>query len=213
VFVEATLFAMFMILVAPRIIRRMQPGIKRLSTQNAPLVLALAICLGFSAMAERIGMAAIIGAFFAGLAFAEYAPEWGLRERIGGITEFLAPLFFFTMGARLNLTVFSGDVLITASVITILAILSKLVGCGLPAWREGWQNMLRVGVGMVPRGEVGLIVALVGLNMNAISQQAYAIVIFMTGVTTLVAPPFLRVLFRDAEPLPHTLEESVAAAE
>ena len=67
----------------------------------------------------------------------------------------------------------------------------------MPVLRSGWKHALKVGIGMVPRGEVGLIVALVGLQMTAISEQAYALVIFMTAMTTLVAPPLLKILFRD----------------
>jgi len=160
------------------------------------LILSLAICLGFSVLAERVGMAAIIGAFFAGLAFAEYSPEWNLRSRVNAINEFLAPYFFFVMGAQLNLHVFTPTVIISAVIITILAIISKLLGCGLPVIYEGWETALKVGVGMVPRGEVGLIVALVGLQMKMITPAAYAIVIFMTAATTLFAPILLRLLFR-----------------
>lgn len=200
VFVEAVVFTLFMIFIAPHIVRRIGPGLQRMSTQNAPLVLSLAICLGLSVAAEKIGLAAIIGAFFAGLAFAEYSPEWNLAPRVGAINEFLAPFFFFTMGARLDLHSFSGGgVLISAIVISLLAIVSKVLGCGLPVLREGWPTALRVGVGMMPRGEVALIVALVGLQMKLVSASAYAIVIFMTGVTTLFAPPLIRWLFRGAE--------------
>ncbi len=193
---EALAFAVFMIFFAPRVIHRMRPSIARLSTHDPPLIISLALCLGLSVAAERIGMAAIIGAFFAGLAFAEYSPEWNLQPRVHAINELLAPFFFFTMGARLDLKVFSPEVLTAATIVALLAIFSKLLGCGLPVLREGWRNAARVGVGMMPRGEVGLIIALVGLNMNMISQQSYAIVIFMTAVTTLLAPPILRVLFR-----------------
>jgi Kef-type K+ transport system membrane component KefB len=101
------------------------------------------------------------------------------------------------MGARLDLHVFSGEVLVVASVISVLAVISKVIGCGIPMWREGLLNAIKVGVGMTPRGEVALIVALIGLQMNAISQRAYAIVIFMTAVTTMLPPPLLRILFRD----------------
>jgi len=194
--IESAAFALFMIFIAPRLIHRMRGGLERMSTQNAPLILALGICLGLSVAAERIGMAAIIGAFFAGLAFAEYSPEWTLRPRVGAITEFLAPVFFFVMGAKLNLTIFNTDVVVAATIVSVLAIVSKVVGCGLPALREGWTTALKVGVGMMPRGEVGLIVALVGLNMNMISERSYALVMIMTVVTTVAAPPVLRVLFR-----------------
>jgi Kef-type K+ transport system membrane component KefB len=190
-------FTLFMIFFAPKLIQRARPGVQRLSTHNAPLILSLAICLGLSVAAEKIGMAAIIGAFFAGLAFAEYSPEWNLQPRVHAITEFLAPYFFFSMGARLNVGIFSGEVVLDSLVIALLAVISKVVGCGLPVLREGWDTAAKVGVGMMPRGEVGLIVALVGLQMNMVSQSAYAIVIFMTAVTTLLAPPALRILFRE----------------
>jgi Kef-type K+ transport system membrane component KefB len=194
--IEAVAFAGFMIFVAPRVIRRIRPGVERMSMQNAPLVLSLAICLGLSVAADRIGMAAIIGAFFAGLAFAEYSPAWNLQPRVNAINEFLAPFFFFTMGSRLDLRIFSREVLVVSIVISVLAIVAKVVGCGLPVLREGWSNALKVGVGMTPRGEVALIVALIGLQTNMISQSIYAVVIFMTAVTTLLAPPVLRYLFK-----------------
>ena len=198
--IEAIGFALLMMFYAPQVVRRMEPGLERMSTQDAPLVIALAICLGLSYAAVKIGMAAIIGAFFAGLAFAEYSPRWNLRPRAFAINEFLAPFFFFSMGSRLNLAVFNRKLIISAIVISVLAFLSKLVGCSLPVMSTGWKNALKVGVGMVPRGEVGLIVALVGLQMNIISPSAYALVIIMTGVTTLVAPPILKVLFRSDVP-------------
>ena len=195
-FAEAVGFALFMIFVGPRIVRRVRPGLRHISLQNAPLVLSLAICLLLSWAAARIGMAAIIGAFFAGLILADYAPEWRLQPRIHAINEFLAPFFFFTIGARLNIHLFSGNVLFDAFIVSLLAVFSKVVGCGLPVLHEGRATALRVGIGMMPRGEVALIVALVGLQMNMVSQSAYAIVIFMTGFTTVLAPPLLRLLLR-----------------
>jgi Kef-type K+ transport system membrane component KefB len=198
--VEALAFALFMIYVAPRVIRRVQPRVERLSLHDAPLILALGLCLGLSAAAEQIGMAAIIGAFFAGLAFAEFSPQWNLQPRANALNEFLAPFFFFTLGAQLDLRVFSGRVLVIASVLSVLAVAAKLAGCGLPALSLGRKDALRVGVGMVPRGEVGLIVAAVGLGLHTISQEAYGIVLFMTAVTTLLAPPWLRILFRKPAP-------------
>ncbi|HZQ90760.1 MAG TPA: cation:proton antiporter [Terriglobales bacterium] len=202
---EAVGFALFMIFIGPRIVARIRPGLERMSTRNAPLVLALAICLGLSVAAERIGLAAIIGAFFAGLAFAEYSREWNLEMRAHAINEFLAPYFFFTMGALLDFHVFGASGVLTAAiVVSVLALISKVVGCGLPVLRDGWRAALRVGVGMTPRGEVALIVALIGLNMRIVSNRTYAIVVFMTAVTTIVAPPVLRCLFRTGpeEPVP-----------
>jgi len=205
--IEAVGFALIMMFYAPRVVKRMEPGMERMSTQDAPLIIALAICLGLSYAAVKIGMAAIIGAFFAGLAFAEYSPRWNLRDRVFSINEFLAPFFFFSMGARLNMGVFDRKLIVSAIVVSLLAIVSKLVGCGLPVLRSGWKTAVKVGVGMVPRGEVGLIVALVGLQMNIVSESAYALVIFMTGITTLVAPPIMKIVFRDEVTLQPALVE------
>ncbi len=193
--VEAIGFALFMILVAPRLIRHVSPGLRRMSTRHPQLIIALGICLGLSVAAEKIGLAAIIGAFFAGLIFAEYAHEWNLRPGVGAISEFLTPYFFFTLGAQLNIHLFTGSVLVAALIISVLAILSKVIGCGLPVLKQGRHTALQVGVGMTPRGEIGLIVSLIGLQMKVISDSTYAVVVFMTAATILIAPPLLRIVF------------------
>jgi Kef-type K+ transport system membrane component KefB len=208
VIAEAVGFAVFMILLGPRLVRRISPGLQRMQTHDAPLVLALAICLGLSVVAAKIGMAAIIGAFFAGLAFADYSPEWNLEPRAQAINQFLSPFFFFTMGSRLQLSVFSREVVIMGLAISVLAIVTKMLGCGLPLIGEGWMTMLRVGVGMIPRGEVALIVALIGLQMNMISQRGYALVIIMTAVTTIFPPLVLRRLFRQKIGEPASSDET-----
>jgi len=194
---EAAAFVLFMIFVAPRIFRRVHPKVEKLSTQDASLIVALAICLFLSWLSAKIGMAAIIGAFFAGLMFSDFAPRWNLPSRVRGITDFLAPYFFFSIGAQLNPRLFTGKVLLAAVVVSVLAIVSKVIGCGLPLLREGWLSVFRVGVGMMPRGEVALIVALVGLQSGIVTQSTYAIVVFMTALTTLTAPPILRILYRN----------------
>ncbi len=194
---EAILFTVFMIFVGSRIIRPLRQRVERLSTHNAPLILSLAICLLLSWLAVKIGMAAIIGAFFAGLAFADYAPEWDLLPSVTSISDFLAPYFFFLIGSQLDVSLFSGDVLIAAIVISLLAIVSKVLGCGAPLLKEGVHTALTVGIGMMPRGEVALIVALIGLNSKIVQQPTYAIVVFMTAVTTLLAPPLLQYMFRN----------------
>lgn len=193
---EATGFALFMMFVAPRIVRRIEPGVEHLSIQNASLVVALAICLLLSWLAVKINIAAIIGAFFAGLVFADYAPQRNLLPRVSGITELLAPFFFFTIGARLNASLLTKEILISALVVSLLAVVSKIIGCGLPMIGQGWRHVLQVGTGMMPRGEVALIVALAGLTAGIVTETTYSIVVIMTAVTTILAPPLLRVLFR-----------------
>ena len=194
--VESIAFAAFMIFVAPRLMRRMHTGVEKLSTHNPHLIITLLICLLLSWLASSIGMAAIIGAFFAGMMFADYAPRWNLLPKANAITEFLAPYFFFSIGARIDPDLFTHRLLRTAAIVSALAIFSKVVACGAPLIRRGWHPALTVGVGMTPRGEVALIVALVGLNSNIVSPATYGIVVFMTGVTTLIAPPVLRFLLR-----------------
>jgi Kef-type K+ transport system membrane component KefB len=206
---EAAGFALFMIYVAPHIVERFEPGVEQLSMQNASLVVALAICLLLSWLAVRIGMAAIIGAFFAGLVFADYSPRWNLFSRVAGITEFLAPFFFFAIGTRLNPALLKGNLLMAVGIISLLAIVSKVIGCGLPLINQGWKTVFQVGIGMMPRGEVALIVALVGLQFKIVTQSTYAIVVLMTAVTTLLAPPLLRYLFR--KEIRHREEQPVPA--
>jgi Na+:H+ antiporter len=193
---EAVAFALFMMFIAPRIVRQLHPKMEHLSSQNASLVVALAICLLLSWLALRIGMAAIVGAFFAGLMFADYAPRWNLIPRVGGITSFLAPFFFFDIGSRFNTHLLTRNFMTMAIVISLLAIISKVIGCGLPLLREGWPMVFKVGIGMMPRGEVALIVAVTGLQSGILSESAYGIIVLMTVVTTLLAPPILRYLFR-----------------
>ena len=167
----------------------------RLHARNAAFVLSVILCLGLSLASVYIGMAAIIGAFLAGLALADHSEQYRLRENAHPIMEFLAPFFFVMLGAQVNLkTIGNPGLLGMITMVCALAILSKLIGCGLGAISLGFKDALRIGVGMVPRGEVGLIVAGVGLRLHTISDSVYAVVLAMSIVTTLFAPPVLRFL-------------------
>lgn len=192
---EAVGFSLLIIFFGSRIIGRFHPAVARLRARNSAFVLSVILCLGLSLASVYIGMAAIIGAFLAGLALADHSPQYGLTESAHPIMEFLAPFFFVLLGAQVNLrTMTDPKILATAGIICILAILSKLIGCGLGALTLGPKDALRIGVGMVPRGEVGLIVAAVGLKLHTISDSIYTVVVIMSIVTTLFAPPVLRVI-------------------
>lgn len=194
---ESIAFALCMVFLAPRIVRRADFAVKKLSISNAPLIIALAVCLGLSVATTQIGLAAIVGAFFAGLALAEFASQWAIGPSFHNINQFLSPFFFFTMGAQLDISLLKDfRVIAVAAVITLLAIASKIVGSGLPLIREGWRTTLQVGVGMVPRGEVTLVIALIGLRMKLISPVFYAVLLFVITATTLLTPALLRLLFR-----------------
>jgi Na+:H+ antiporter len=192
---EAVVFALLMIFFASRVIGRFQPHVEKLRAQNSAFILSIILCLGLSLASVYIGMAAIVGAFLSGLALADHSERWKLHENAHPLSEFLAPFFFVILGVQVNVRSFANPGLIgLASIICALAIVGKLVGCGLGSLRLGFKDALRVGIGMIPRGEVGLIVAGVGLTLHTISDAVYSIVLVMSIVTTLVAPPFLRMV-------------------
>ncbi|MGH7410600.1 MAG: cation:proton antiporter [Candidatus Methylomirabilis sp.] len=196
--VEAIAFTLFLALVGSRMINRYGKWIERIKTRHAPLVFSILICLGLSALSSAIGMAAIIGAFMAGMVLAEFSEAYHLVEKAEAIYAFLVPFFFFVMGSHINVAVIgSAEIIWLALMITVLAVVGKLVGCGIGALSLGRSSALIVGIGMVPRGEVGIIVAMLGLRLHAIPESMYALVIFMSVVTTLAVPPVLRLLFRD----------------
>lgn len=192
---EAVGFSILIVFFGSRMVGRFQTRVERLRTRNSAFVLSLILCLGLSLASIYIGMAAIIGAFLAGLALADYSERWRLRENAHPIMEFLAPFFFVLLGVQVNLrAIYQPALLWIMGVVCVLAIVGKLVGCGLGALSLGFKNALRIGVGMVPRGEVGLIVAAVGLKLRTISPEVYTVVVVMSIVTTLFAPPVLRAL-------------------
>jgi Kef-type K+ transport system membrane component KefB len=192
---EAILFSLFAILLGARIVRRLEPHVARLRTSNSAFVLAVVLCLGLSLASVYVGMAAIIGAFLAGLALADQSERWRLAENVHPLYEFLAPFFFVYLGVQVNArTLTEPGVIAMAAVVTLLAIVSKLIGCGAGALRLGWRQAARIGVGMVPRGEVGLIVAAAGASLHVISDRVFTVVLLMSALTTLLAPPALRAL-------------------
>lgn len=176
------------------------------SAKEAQFNLALVVLFGLSFLAVYIGVAAIVGAFLAGLGFSETVNRRVL-DLAHGITELLVPFFLAYIGLQLNIADFAnGETILLSIVILIAALLTKFVGCGLGAIRLGRSDALRVGIGMIPRGEVGMVVAQIGLGLGVIKQPVYAAVVFMAVGTTLVAPPLLKYAFRNC--VPDTLRET-----
>ena len=159
---------------------------------------AMAMCLMFalSVGAVYAGVAAIVGAFLAGLALAEStAPR--VKDLAHGVTELLVPFFLAGIGLHVDLTVFSDSRnILLAGIILVAAVISKFAGCGLGALSLGRADALRVGVGMIPRGEVGMVVAQIGLGFGVIKQNIYGVVVFMSVATTMIAPPLINIAFR-----------------
>lgn len=163
---------------------------------EAQFVLAMMLLFTLAFLAVHAGVAAIIGAFLAGVALAESAGR-RVHDLTQGATELLVPFFLFGIGLHFKIALFSQlSTLLLASVILFAAILSKLVGCGLAAWKLGRPDAIRVGIGMIPRGEVGMVVAQIGLTMGVVGEHLYGVVVFMSVMTTLIAPPLLNLAFR-----------------
>jgi Kef-type K+ transport system membrane component KefB len=110
----------------------------------------------------------------------------------------MVPFFLASIGLQMDLSVFKKpEVLALGIAILIAAILSKGIGCGLGAYSMGWKDASRVGIGMIPRGEVGMVVAQIGLTKGVISQEVYGVAVFMAVMTTIVAPPLLSLVYKD----------------
>jgi Kef-type K+ transport system membrane component KefB len=146
-------------------------------------------------MASFVGLAAIIGAFFAGLIFSDTKDTYELERKFEPLNVLMVPFFFVVMGARVDLQNLS-HVVPVAIVLTVVAILTKLVGCGLGAVTRGERTALIVGAGMVPRGEVGIVVAMIGLNMGTIGLDTYSVIVLVSIATTLYAPFLIRTIIK-----------------
>ncbi len=198
---QAIGFVLVIMFVGTRVMRRTSPLLEVPINPLSPLSISLALCLGLAVASSYFGLAAIIGAFLAGMVAAETEQQHTLEIQLRPIMTFLVPFFFVVTGAKINLAELGdASALGTLLVVTVLAIAGKFFGCGLGAWSLGRKSAFIVGVGMVPRGEVGIIVASLGLEAAIFSGRTYAIIIAMCLLTSIIAPPALGALFADAQP-------------
>ena len=180
-----------------RTVGRIMPRLSsRLSLAEAEFALAMTLLFSLSLLAFYAGVAAIIGAFLAGLALSE-STDRRVLDMTGGVAELLVPFFLAGIGLRLDLSVLRSPATLLLSVVIILAALaSKFIACGAAALGMGRLDAIRVGVGMVPRGEVGMVVAQIGISLGIMNQSAYGVIVLMSIATTLIAPPLLKLAFR-----------------
>lgn len=161
--------------------------------------LAMVLLFGLSVAAIYVGVAAIVGAFLAGMALSSSAGQ-RLRDLSSGATELLVPFFLAGIGLQAQLSSLKDPTnLLLCGALLVAAILSKLVGCGICALGSGMRDRVRIGVGMMPRGEVGMVVAQLGLSMGVLSQPHYAILVLVCMATTVVAPPLLAIAYKGVE--------------
>jgi Kef-type K+ transport system membrane component KefB len=188
-------FLIVVLFAGPALTGRISKVVHLPGIPESPFLVAVLITLGLAALSEVIGLAAIIGAFLAGTIF-EFRRE-EVAAQVEPVYQLLVPFFFAITGTHLDPAVFADpSILGLAGAVTVLAIVTKVAGGWAGARSLGGRDALTVGVGMVPRGEVGLIVASLGLSLGVISQDLYGVVLVMTVVTTLVTPPVLGPLLR-----------------
>jgi Kef-type K+ transport system membrane component KefB len=190
-FALALLFGLWLL---PLLVRR----VRELPVSQNVLSLSIIVLLIFSIAAELIGgMAAITGAFLAGLMFARSSERENLEPRISALAYgFFVPIFFVDIGLSVDIKAIFPTLGFTLLVI-LVAVASKLLGAGLGARLAGfsWRESAQLGAAMVSRGEVGLIIAAVGLSAGLVSDSVFASIVGMVIVTTLITPPMLRSLF------------------
>ncbi|MGQ9870006.1 cation:proton antiporter [Leptodesmis sp.] len=175
---------------------------ERLQTRGKVLIPALTIAFLLAYIADVIQLEAILGAFAAGLILAETDKREDLIKQVVPIADILVPVFFIVVGARTDVSVLNPFVrenregLIIASFLILVAIVGKVV-TGLTVFGKPGINRLAIGVGMIPRGEVGLVFAAVGSASGVLSKPLEAAIIVMVILTTFLAPPFLRIVFTE----------------
>ena len=160
--------------------------------------IATASFFGAAALAGSIGLSPIVGAFAVGMALSTTKVFEKVENYIGKIGLIFAPLFFAIIGAQVDLRAVDLNILMISGVIIAVAVVTKLLGCGLPAmfFLKNKAQGMRVGIGMISRGEVGLIVAGVGVTAGVLTSEVYSTIVIMVAVTTIITPIWLKMEYR-----------------
>jgi Kef-type K+ transport system membrane component KefB len=195
------IFTVLIATIGAKLITKLAPNFGKLRIGEPFFIAGLILCLGFSFAATFIGVAAIIGAFLAGMALAEATEHnHSVHKQTSGVMEFFVPVFLVNIGMSLDLQIFRDwNIVLLAVIVTLLAIVTKFIGCAIASYGIGWRRSVQIGVGMVPRGEVGIVVAQIGLSLGVISGSFFASVLFMAIATTLIAPPFIKLAFANED--------------
>ncbi|MGB3461693.1 cation:proton antiporter [Rhodanobacter lindaniclasticus] len=174
---------------------------------HSPLMIVLALCLGLAWLSTRFGLAAIIGAFLAGMIASETRQQHILEKQTAPLLALLTPFFFVVTGSKVDLhELASAEALWMLAVVTAIAVVSKLAGGWLGSLTLGTRSATIIGFGMVPRGEVGIVVATLGLAAGVFDNRIYAIIVAMSLLTAMVTPPILAWLLKRSDHAPGTTE-------
>ena len=178
----------------PKGFGRLTPRLARLKATEPILGAAIAGALLLAAVTEAIGLAAIVGAFLAGIIVGEAKGEQDLQRKLAPIGSFLIPFFFVWIGATVDLKSITSAPLMISLGVVALAIVGKFLGGFAGAFGSSLRGRALVGVGMVPRGEVGLIVAALGAQLQ-VGEHLFGAVVAMVLVTTIIAPLAMKMLY------------------
>lgn len=153
---------------------------------------------GAAGIAAFIGLSPIVGAFSVGMAVASTRVIKQIGEYVSKLEIIFAPLFFAIIGAQVDLRGINLDVLFLAGIIVAIAIITKLIGCGIPSviFLKDRSKAMKVGIGMISRGEVGLIIAGVGITAGALDKDTYTSIIIMVAATTIITPIWLKTIYK-----------------
>ena len=187
-------FAIVLALWGPAAVNRILPHFaSRARAEEAEFHIALVLLFALSALALYTGVAAIVGAFLAGLALSD-AADARVRDLTRGVQELLVPFFLAAIGLQLDLSALRSSLGLAVLILTA-AVLGKLLGCGIGALKFGRTTAFQVGAGMIPRGEVSMVIAQLGLTTTLLSPSSYAVIVFMTIATALLTPVLLNLAF------------------
>jgi Kef-type K+ transport system membrane component KefB len=201
VLAEAVGFVVVIGVLGPGVMRRSSAWLEAPINPLSPLTIVLALCLGLAFASTQFGLAAIIGAFLAGMIASETQQRETLERQTQPLLALMTPFFFVVTGAKVELAQLANtDALLALALVTAIAIVSKLAGGFLGALPLGKRAALIVGVGMIPRGEVGVVVASLGLAAGVFSPRTYALIVAMSLLTAMITPPVLAALLRADRP-------------
>lgn len=193
--VEAIAYVGMFGFFGPKLVVKLRDWLKDLRV-SILFEIGVVLTLALSLLADYIGLAAIVGAFIAGLTMSELKQHTGIVKRFEPLAWFFTPFFFVLMGTYLDFAAFAKpSVLLAIVAFTALAVVTKYVGGSLGARAEGPQIAREVGVGMIPRGEVGIVVAGYALAAGAIDDAVYADILGMVLATTILAPFLIKAVF------------------
>lgn len=217
IFGKILLFLILSFIIGIWVLPKMAHAVHQRPISQGILTLSLVIMLVYGLGAEIIGgMAAITGTFIAGLMFSRSPEKQRLESGLRAIGySFFIPIFFISIGLSLDLHELKVDALWLLLAISAFGILGKLLGSGLGARLAGFtkREALQLGAGMISRGEVGLIVASVGIREGLVNTNQFSAVVGMVVITTIVTPPFLRALFQKPKAIEPELSTQKEAEE